>query len=193
MSSNPKDMWKKAEEIAKSRKSALEIWTELKSWAVKEKEPVAMKAAIFEFLALHGTNPEAAPLLPEIFRDASHISSSLPKKEKELLIELADKASLALKFSYNSPIALNPTEVGTNMPLARNRPSLMLSLQPSGDSVIFTPLIPTLGPEGLIRARDTMLSVNDQVLATTMLLPPLEKEPMLPGDVPTPPGKKKKK
>lgn len=183
MSSNPKDIWDKAGEIAKSRKSPIEIWTELKSWAVKEKEPAAMKAALFEFLALHGTNPEAAPLLPEIFRNAAHISSSLPKEEKKLLVGLADRASLALKFSYNSPIALNPREPGLNMPLARERPSLAISLEPSSDSVIFTPLIPTLSPHELIKSRDTMLRVNNQVLATTTLLPPLEKEP---------PGKRKK-
>jgi|GEM_PF-3134920 len=190
MSSNPKDIWDKAGEIAKSRKSALEIWAELKSWAASEEEPAAMKAAIFEFLALHGTNPEAAPLLPEIFRDAAHISSSLPKKEKELLTELADRASLALKFSCNNPIALNPREPGLNMPLARNRPSLALSLEPSADSVIFTPLIPTLSPDELIKSRDTLLKVNDRVIATTSLLPPLEKEPDIDPPIP---GKRKKK
>jgi hypothetical protein len=167
-SSNPKDIWRKAGTIAKGRKDPHEVWTELKAWSIREKDPVAAKAAIFEFLAVHGTNPNAAALLPEVFRDAAHISSGLPADEKRVLTELADQAFSALRMSYEGSSRLNPRKLDMNVPVRKGKPELSLHFSRDGDRGIFSPLAPTIDADGLIRARDTMLRVNDMVLSMNM-------------------------
>jgi hypothetical protein len=154
--------------MAKSSQDPHEVWTELKVWSVSQKDPVAAKAAIFEFLAVHGTNPHAAPLLPEIFRDASYISAGLPADEKKVLVELADRAFSALKMSYNTPSELNPRKLDTNVPVKRGKPELALHFSRDGDSGIFAPLAPTADVHGLMKTRDTLLKVNDTVLSMNM-------------------------
>ncbi|MBU0531989.1 hypothetical protein KKB44_00685 [Candidatus Micrarchaeota archaeon] len=159
-----KEIWLKAGKIAKSGKTTYEVWTELKSWAIKANDPLAMKAAVFEFLAVHGTRPEAAPLLPEIMRDAAHISPTLPEEEKKRLIELTNNVSLALK----APPTLMLEPIKPTLPVAGNRPAPILSFNLNQENIL-TPLTPATDIDGLIKARDTLLKVNENVL--TMNVP----------------------
>jgi hypothetical protein len=174
-SDSPLNIWSKAGKIAKSDKDAHGVWTQLKSWAMKQESPVAMKAAVFEFLAVYGTSPKAAPLLPEVFREAAHISSALPENEKKVLVELADLATAALKSSY-SPISTDPRDFSPNLPVRDKRPSLMLSFRPDVEKGIYAPLTPSADADGLIKARETMMRVNDMLLNMNMKQDPRVKE-----------------
>lgn len=176
-SDSPKEIWSKAGRLANAGKNAHEAWTDLKSWALESNDPVAMKAAVFEFLAAYATSPEAAPLLPEVFRDAVHISSALPSQEREILIELAEKATTSVKLPSGARTEINPKKLDLNLPLAGNRPATEISVQPSKSAEILQPFKPSMNNQDLLKARDAMLNVNEGVLATQIAIRPPKGRP----------------
>lgn len=170
-SDNSRAIWDEAQRIAKSGKNPHEIWTELKQWAYSVDDPLAMKAAVFTFLSKQGTNSEAAPLLIEVMRDASHISPTLPEDERKRLSELADRSITALKSSYVKPSLVDVKELSTDLPVSGNRPAISFSINPKQekkDLGIYAPITPSRDDEHLLKARDTMLNINEKVLNMNM-------------------------
>ncbi|VVC03400.1 Uncharacterised protein [Candidatus Bilamarchaeum dharawalense] len=75
---------KQAHKITKTGKPAKIVWTELKTWA-STKGPMAMKAAVMEFVHSYHGSSEMSILLPELMR-----STTFSPYEQKALIQLAD-------------------------------------------------------------------------------------------------------
>ena len=187
---NPKRLREEARSFASDKKGPREVWSALKSWA-SDRGPVAVKAAVFEFLERYGTRPEAVPVFPEVLQQASEISPSLKGKERKHLVELADCASLTAKGGLALQPAINPkTDRLLNMPVSGSRPDPSLFFRPAE-----TPKLPQLGNVGplvpssdinqLIKARDAMLHVNEKPyeLPTPAKTPYKKKEHKQPPEI----------
>jgi hypothetical protein len=133
-----------------------EAWTKLRSWAEKESHPFAMKAAVFQFLEIHGTKPEAASIVPEVLHTAA--TMHLEPHEKKNLISLSDRAFRALEF--------NVRKDHLSLPVENNRPAPALTMNPYSDkrSDIYAPVTPSRDINHLIDARDTIYHVNEGVI-----------------------------
>lgn len=144
-----KTLMGKARQVAKGSNPS-EAWSRLREWAGSQGHPSAMKAAVFQFLELHGTRPEAISAIPDVLRSASALHLEGP--ERRNLIDLTERScnSLELRLASNA------------LPVSGNRPAPAFFLNPmkEGSADIYAPLAPTRDPEKLIQARDTILHVN---------------------------------
>ncbi|MBU0590894.1 hypothetical protein KKF81_05915 [Candidatus Micrarchaeota archaeon] len=158
------DLWNNAKSVIKSEKTPHEAWSALRAWSIKQSDPTAKQVAVFEFLNHYSGSPEAAHLFPEVLRSASEFSPSLPENEKKLLIHLTENASLTSKWAH-SPIVNLPS---ASLPLSNNRPSPVLSFEPSRVSDkpplgTSARLMPSADIRQTINLRDNPLHVNNQL------------------------------
>lgn len=149
-----KSLMDKADSLAKAAGPA-EAWPKLMEWAGKENHPFAMKAAVFRFLEIHGTKPEAAAVLPRVLHTAS--AMHFEKAERKNLIELSEKAFSALEMDLRRDHLL---------PVSNNKPEPALFLNPYQDkrSDIYAPTRMSRDVGHMIDARDTIFSVNEAVI-----------------------------
>jgi hypothetical protein len=85
MNSEISDLRKHAHKIAKSGKPARMVWAELKSWA-SVKGPLAMKAAIMEFVHTYHGSSEIVALMPELMA-----STTLTPKEQDRILRFTEQ------------------------------------------------------------------------------------------------------
>ena len=135
-----------ARSLAKEKDSK-EAWSRLKTWASSESHPYAMKAAIFQFLEAHATDPSAVSLLPEVLHSATALP--LAAGERTDLIKLTDKA-------FNTAAKLGPS-------VERPVPKLTISAIEEQKKLIYSPLAMSKDVEQLIQARDAIFHVNDSM------------------------------
>ncbi len=149
-----KSLLEKAGSLAKGAGPA-DAWSKMQEWAQKEKHPFAMKAAVFRFLEIHGTKPEAAAILPQVLNTASGMD--FDKDERKSLINLSEKAFRALELDARKEHVL---------PVSNNRPAPALFLNPYQErkSDIYAPTQMSRDLNHMIDARDTIFHVNQAVL-----------------------------
>ncbi len=149
-----KNLMEKARNLAKGRDS-MEAWSRLKGWANSHDHPFAMKAAVFQFLELHATDPDAVRIIPEVLQNATRLP--LEKAERQDLSALADRALKTQELNLRA---------SRHLPVSEDRPAPILFLNPmkAREADIYTPLTPSRDAEHLIAARDTLIHVNDKIL-----------------------------
>jgi hypothetical protein len=149
-----KSLLEKAGFLAKGAAPA-DAWSKMQEWAQKENNPFAMKAAVFRFLEIHGTKPEAASIIPEVLHRAS--AMHFEKVEKKTLIGLSEKAFRALESNMQREHML---------PVSNNRPEPLLFLNPHQERKmdIYSPVKMSRDVNHLINARDTIFNVNEAVI-----------------------------
>jgi hypothetical protein len=149
-----KSLLEKADSVAKGVGPA-DAWSRMREWASKEQHPFAMKAAVFRFLEIHGTKPEAASVIPEVLHTAS--AMHFEKVEKKTLIDLSEKSFRALELNMQRDHML---------PVSNNRPEPTLFLNPYQErkSDIYAPVKMSKDVNHMINARDTIFNVNEAVI-----------------------------
>ncbi len=149
-----KNLMEKARTLAKGR-DATEAWSRLKEWANSQDHPFAMKVAVFQFLELHATNPDAARIIPEVLHNAARLP--LEKSERKNLSAMADRALKAHELNLR---ASRPIPISGDMPA----PVFFLNPMKSREADIYAPLSPSRDAEHLIAARDTLIHINDKII-----------------------------
>ena len=155
--SNSDTLRSAARQIASSGTNPRAIWGELQKWS-SVRGPLAVKCAMIEFVSIHGTNPEAAVILPELLR--SQILSPIEKND------LLARSHLS---NQTSPNLMNTQRSSLTPKMATGSEKLSLSLRPQDQIRFnsFTPLSPSMDHS---RLRDMPLRIHESM--GRQLLPP---------------------
>lgn len=148
-----KSLLERAASLAREKGPA-DAWPAMWAWAEKEQHPFAMKAAVFQFLEIHGTKPEAASIVPQVLHTAS--SMHLESSERERLVGLSNRVFRSLELNLRKEHLV---------PISNERPAPAFFLNPyeARKADIYAPAVPSRDVMHMISARDTIFNVNQAI------------------------------
>lgn len=119
---NPSELRAGARKIAQDSKEPGRAWSELRSWAAG-KGPLAMRTAAMEFISVHGRNPQALLLMPEVLKSSAGFIS--PPTLSDRMISLrpdVPRMQPSLNFGpkpLEARTQVQPMRLNTSMELPR--------------------------------------------------------------------------
>jgi hypothetical protein len=148
-----KSLLEKAGSLAREAGPA-DAWPRMREWAEKEHHPFALKAAVFRFMEIHGTKPEAASVIPQVLHAAS--AMHFDKVERKTILDLSERSFRALELNLRKDHML---------PVSNERPAPALFLNPYAEKRpdIYAPVKMSRDINQMITARDTIFNINQSL------------------------------